>query len=284
MKRFRYVIVMELKKAFGNRFFALSLVAGLLFAVLSAVYSIDSYMDVRESLDEIGGNPMIQAFGLFNTWIGGESNTLGFTLFFTLLSLLAVLPYGWSYQMEEKSRYLDIVQMKVGRQRYMLAKYMAAFLSGGTCIVVPLLVNFLVVAAFVPAVQPTIIYEIYYPMHHGALLSELFFDRPVLFVGIYMLIDFVYGGLFAAMGIAISFFVKNRLAVVLSPFMLVLAFQYLRTFFYYRIYKEISPMYFLHAVTVENVADAGIVCTEAVILFLFTFVTTIWGAGKRENL
>lgn len=93
---------------------------------------------------------MVQAFGLYNIWIGGECNSLGYLLFFTFLPILAALPYGCSCQQELKEGYDKIVEVPTGR-----AKYLAVFLAGGSCIAMPLIGNFILTACFVPAVKPT---------------------------------------------------------------------------------------------------------------------------------
>lgn len=284
MKNFKCVLGAECYKAFHSRFFWISLLTGCLFGLLSGLYSIEGYWEVRESLMMLGGNPMTQAFGLYNSWIGGESSSLGFVFFFTLFPVLAALPYGWSYQEEVKSGYLKIAEVRAGRLRYLGAKYIAAFLAGGGCVVLPLIGNFILTACFVPAVKPSILYEIYYPMHYGAICSELFFEHPFLFVVMYWCIDFIFGGLFAAMAMATGFFSKKRIVALLGPFLFVLMLQYARTFLFGIVYREISPLYFLHATSVENIADGRIIFAEALLIFAVTCGIVFGGGKKRENI
>lgn len=277
------VFRMECKKAFHNRYFWIALAAGGLFAAMSGLYMVESYQESARILARMGGNPMRQAFGLYNSWIGGEGNSLGFTLFFALLPFLAALPYGWSYQAEIKSGYAKQVQLRAGRHGYLLAKGAAAFLSGGTVILLPLVINFIAVACFVPAVCPTIQFIIYYPMHYGAIASELYFTHPFLFVLMYLCIDFVFAGLFALVATAAGCLSGKRVAAVLTPFLLVMLLQYLRTFLYGRYYKEISPMYFLHASSIQNVADPWIMLAEGLILLLVSGGILYWKGIRRET-
>lgn len=282
MKLFLCVLHMECRKAFENRFFFIAVLVGCVFSFFSCLYNVQGYIEIKRNLERMGGNPMTQAFGLYNLWIGGESNSLGFALFFMLFPLLAVFPYGWSYQAEKKNGYLKMAEIRAGRRNYLLAKYIAAFLTGGCSITLPLLANFVGTACFVPAVKPTIIYDIYYPMHYGGIGSQIFFENPLCFVLMYMVLDFIYGGLFAVLGIAIGFFSKNRVVPVIGPFLFALALQYLRTFLFGRIYKEISPLYFLHAASVENVADARIICVEGLLILGLT-LGIVWGRGRRSE-
>lgn len=278
------IIRLECKKAFKNKYFFISILCGLCFGFISGLYSIERYRLLLKDLSEIGGNPMTQAFGLYNCWIGGECGTLGFTCFYTLLPVLAVLPYGWSYCDEKKRGYLKIIKIRTGRLPYIIAKYIATFLSGGTVIVLPLIFNLLFVACFIPAVKPTMIYSLYYPMHYGAIWSDLFFTRPLFFTILYLILDFLFAGFFATLGLTASQYTNNRIASVFIPYFLILALHYGRTLLYGKVYKEISPLNFLHATSIENVADKWIILIEAIILFIITFVTVLWKGWKYEDL
>lgn len=280
---FRSVLKMECKKAVINKYFLIAVFCGICFTFLSALYCIENYRQTRNSLAE-GGNPMMQAFGLYNTWIGGESISLGFNFFYTLLPLLAVLPYGWSYCNEKRAGYIKMVEIQTGRINYMTAKYIAVFLSGGTAVILPLIFNLLVVACFVPAVRPTLIYEMYYAVHYGSVWSELFFTAPVVYTMLYLLLDFIFAGLFAGLGFAVSFFVHSRIAAILIPYFLILALHYSRTLLYGRVFKELSPLNFLHATGIENVADPWIILVEMILFFVLPFGIVIGKGRKYEAL
>lgn len=283
--KFSNILKMECKKAVKNKFFLIALFCGICFALLSGLYCIEAYESTGKELAKLGGNPMTQAFGLYNNWIGGESSTLGFTFFYTLLPLLAVLPYGWSYCAEKKAGYLKQAEIRTGRLPYLGAKYIATFLAGGMAVVLPLIFNFLLVACFVPAVQPTILYEMYYPLHYGSIWSELFFTVPLVFTILYLILDFIFAGLFAVLGFAVSCFTNNRIAAVLIPFFLILSMHYGGTLMrQYRLYKEVSPLNFLHATSIENIADAGIIVIEAVVFLALTLGIVLGKGRKYEDL
>ena len=85
MKSFARLWKMECRKALGNRFFVITLCVGIFFCFISALYNIEAYYQGQQQLKELGGNPMMQAFGLFNYWIGGEQTSLGYLLFLAAL-------------------------------------------------------------------------------------------------------------------------------------------------------------------------------------------------------
>ena len=139
----------ELCKAFRNGYFLASLALGILFVALSAWYEISLYysdigfLQQVRTVEEMGyvKYPLVPMSILYNSWIGGECVSVGYTLFFTLLPLLAVLPYGRSFSQEQKNGYLKVIIPRCGRTRYFASKWVATFLSGGVAVVLPLLVS-----------------------------------------------------------------------------------------------------------------------------------------------
>lgn len=252
--------------------------------MMSAVFCIKEYRTFQETSQIISGNPMLQAFGIYNHWIGGESFSLGFFLFFSLLPLLSTLSYGWSYCLERNCGYSKMAMVQMGRKKYFLVKYISTFCAGGISVTVPLIFNFLLCACIIPAVRPTIIYEVYYPMHYGSMGSEYFFTHPLLFTIGYLLLDFIFAGLFAAASLTVAFFVKTQIAVVLVPYFVILGLHYFRTSLYGKFYKEISPLNYLHAADIENVVDYKIVIAEMLIFFLIPGVIYLVKGIRYEDL
>lgn len=273
---------MECRKALGNRFFVITLCAAVLFCLMSALYNIDSYFLGQRQLKEMGGDAMIQAYGLYNHWIGGETVSLGYTLFFTLFPLIAIFPYGWSQCLEKKSGYTKMVIIRGGKSNYYLAKYAAGFLSGVLVVLIPLVLNLIVTACFVPAVRPSIIYQQYYAISHATMWSELFYRHPLVFVLLYLLMDCIFAGLFAVFGMAFSMLLKNRIAVVILPYLCILCLHYARTLLQYRVFIEISPLNFLHASCIENPVKAAVVLAEGVFLAVFSLI--ILKAGVKDEV
>lgn len=282
-KTFSRLLAIEIKKAIKNKFFIATLGIATTFSLFSAWYMIDHYR-FQTFLSSIDGNPMTNASSLYNHWIGGEAMSLGFTLFFTLLPLIAVLPYGWSYFIEDKNGYVKTVVIRSNKWQYFLSKYLATFIAGGLVILIPLVVNFLLVASFVPAITPSMVYSLRYPVMIGSLWSTLFYTYPLIFVLLYVILNFIFAGLFATMSLAVSFFLRNRIAIILTPFFLIMTLHYSRTFLAYRYYNEISPINYLHATCVENAANAWIITAQGLLFFVLTFGITMKLGVKREIL
>jgi ABC-type transport system involved in multi-copper enzyme maturation permease subunit len=282
------VLKIELRKAFGNKLFLLTLAVGIVIASISAYQNIQLYLDAvahnayrKEVLPDILFNPMYPAFSPYTYWIGGDYQYPMTSLFYLLLPLMASLAFGWSFFMEKKSGYIKNVVTRTKKTHYFLAKYIAVFLSGGAVIAIPLVINFLTVACFIPAYQPDIYYNIYYSMHYH-FLSELFYSSPLLYVIYVMALDFVFSGLIATASMALTFFVRNRFAVVLLPFLLLLGIQYIQDTLYKIFQVIISPIDFLKAYS-SGTISGWVVFPFMIILFLLTFGITCF-KGVRDDV
>ncbi|UOQ83740.1 hypothetical protein [Gracilibacillus salinarum] len=277
------LLQLELKKALTNKFFSITLSIASIFTLLSAWYMIDTYYQTNTALSmNAQGNPLPYNRTLYKYWIGGETSSLGFTLFFTLFPLIAVLPYGWSHVTESKNGYVKMIVTRSNKWHYYVTKFIATFTAGGTVILLPLILNFIVVASFVPAISPTQLNPYIYGVENGAIWSNLFYTHPLIYTMLYLLLDFIFAGLFATMSLAISFFIKNRIAIILIPFFLLFILHYSRTFLQYKFYKEISPLNYLHAIAIENPASTIIILIEGMVLFVLTFGITMRLGVKRE--
>lgn len=255
MKNLLYI---ELKKALCNRFFVFSILLGFIFVVMSAYNVVtefeSGFMNMIHNVEEMGyiKYKITEGPTLYNSWIGGESSSLGFTLFFTLLPLLAILPYGHSFSEEKRSGYLKTVIPKCGRKNYFSAKILASFISGGLAVTIPLVFSLLLVAMFIPAVNGSPVYDQYFSVTHGNLFSELAHSNPMVFTIVYLCIDFIFSGLFACMSITAAFFFKQRLAPLVLPYLALLGADMARSFLYYVSTLEISPIKILHPMPIYN--------------------------------
>ena len=160
------VLKLELKKAFKNKFFWISVVLGCLITLLSFEHMVNMYY---EGMSAISGNstdiiydPHIGINTVFNCWIGGEPFSLGSSIYFFVFPLLIALPYGWSYSEERKCGYRRMMITKTGKKKYYCAKYVAVFLSGGVAMVLPLIFNFWMTLLVVPAILPDVTMNMFY--------------------------------------------------------------------------------------------------------------------------
>lgn len=284
----------ELKKAVLTKQFLLGLSLLLLFAVLSAAYMIESRADYNPGLvtanammdGKFTTNPDLPLFGFYNSWVGGEELSLASTLFFSLLPIGAVLPFGWSFYSERKSEYLKNIATRIDKKAYLFCKAIAVFLSGALVVLIPLLVNILLVSAFVPICDPFVGYTFYNHVFFGGLWVDLFFTNPALYMLLYVLLDTLYGGIFALLSFAFAFYVKNMLAVILLPFLFMLLFGYLEGVIQSGLPQwipiEFVPTRFLHSRTLNGRTVWWAVVLTTAVLLGFALLTIGIRGNKDE--
>lgn len=276
------VLKLELKKAFKNKFFWISVVLGCLITLLSFEHMVNMYY---EGMSAISGNstdiiydPHIGINTVFNCWIGGEPFSLGSSIYFFVFPLLLALPYGWSYSEERKCGYRRMMITKTGKKKYYCAKYVAVFLSGGVAMVLPLIFNFWMTLLVVPAILPDVTMNMFYGVFGGSFLAELYYTVPFLYVAIYLFIDFVYCGFLVCICMAVSGIVRQKWGVVLIPFLLLLFVHVITDYIYSDpsvAYKELSPLYFLRGVEVRYSFSGSIILLFAIGLLVISLIGII---------
>ena len=276
------VLKLELKKAFKNKFFWISVVLGCLITLLSFEHMVNMYY---EGMSAISGNstdiiydPHIGINTVFNCWIGGEPFSLGSSIYFFVFPLLIALPYGWSYREERKCGYRRMMITKTGKKKYYCAKYVAVFLSGGVAMVLPLIFNFWMTLLVVPAILPDVTMNMFYGVFGGSFLAELYYTVPFLYVAIYLFIDFVYCGFLVCICMAVSGIVRQKWGVVLIPFLLLLFVHVITDYIYSDpsvAYKELSPLYFLRGVEVRYSFSGSIILLFAIGLLVISLIGII---------
>ena len=221
-------IRMEFRKCFHSHNFIISMATCVLLALSSASYCCQGYLNIHDALDQycfenghMVSNELFPVWTSYNYWIGGESETLAFTLPSTrCFRYLQFFPTRYLVSRRKKSSYANQMIVRVGRQPYYLSKGIVCFSAAFITIVIPLILNFAVTAAFIPSTVPQINYEIYNHVYFGAMWADLFYTHPALYVALYILLDGLFAGLIALIGYAFSFYITNQFAAATFPLLL----------------------------------------------------------------
>lgn len=206
----------ELKRAFKIPSFYLSLIVGCIITIVDwTVYALPQ----AQSLDVYMADMSQKSYPVsaFIMWIGGERSKFA-SLYFLILPLLVVVPYAHSFYTDNKSTYINFIVTRVIKKEYFKAKFLAVFLSGGCVAVVPLILNFMMTAMVLPCVNIQ-------TAMGGKLLpkssfTEIYYNYPMLFVCISLLMIFIFAGIMAVSSLYIAFYSKWSFSVTLFPFIL----------------------------------------------------------------
>lgn len=226
------------------------------FAVFGAfymVYAREAGLNLwREYRFDENGNPLqslfIPATTLFCKWLGGDAGQFTTVAFYFLAFLVCTVPFSWSLLSEKISGYEKQIVIRTGRGNYYFSKYVASFCSGAVVVAAPLMLNFVLSACFVPAFQPQSYSELYYGIPSTYLWADLFLTMPLLYVFLYIALAGIMAGLWATVGVSLSFILRNKVAVMICPYLMLLFLHLFWNSFagaIFNIYVQMSPIYFI---------------------------------------
>lgn len=216
---------------------------------------------------------------VFNLWLGSSFTTLEAYLFFLILPALAALPFAGSFCEELQTGFLRVKLLSCRHKRdYYHAKALAVFLAGGFTVIVPLLLNLLCTAATVPAFVP-IASSARFSIFPSSMWAELYYSHPWVYTVAYLIIIFVFSGLFAQIALVVSYHLQNRIMVLLSPMLLYV--------FLYGICSTLSigqfaPFCFLPLDQPVFGVSVKIIIVEAVLLAALVWVGFIREGYKKD--
>lgn len=163
---------------------------------------------------------------LYEGFIGGEQYTFWNGVYFYLLPIIAVLPFGTSFFEDEESGYIKNIYVKKKKEIYLGCKYAVTFISGGIAAGLPYVLSFLINAVYVPAIKPNQLAK-HDVVNQLTNMSDWYFEKPLLYFGVYLLIIMLCGGIFAVLSLCVSFLAKNILFVMFFPFLFNISFDYI---------------------------------------------------------
>lgn len=211
MKR---IFKLELKRAVINKMFLVSLLIGCTIAFCQFFYEVIPMREYLQSLVERGLYP----HSVFNKWIGGTFSSFWGSLFFTISPILAALPFSDSLFTDKKDGYVKNLFTRTNKGKYFVSKYIAVFLSGACAVTIPLIFNFYLSSLVLPCVIPDPSTGTFMIMGFHTW-ANLYFGSPFLYVFIYLTLIFFVSGILTTVALSLSFFVKHKYIVVLTPFL-----------------------------------------------------------------
>lgn len=192
----------------------LSLLIGTILALSHAAMYV---MPLSKSI--LSGN---YPLGVYAKWMGGENSTIQPVLYYLIAPVLVVLPYLGTTCEDMNTGYVKNILLSVTRREYYRVKWVLTFLTAGTVAVVPLLLNFFFTAMFLPAVMPQPGTGLY-PLMAYSLWAELFYTHPAIYLVCYLVLNFVFFGLLATVGLSCSLVTQKGYICMLFPLFLYLA-------------------------------------------------------------
>lgn len=291
------MLIIELKKAFFSKSFLAGLFLLTLFSYLSAVYMIENWSgynpeyiyEAYQKNGEFISNPILPLYSFFSAWLGGDTLSLANTMFFFFLPIGAALPYSWSFYTEQKCGYIKNIITRTSRKNYYISKFIAVFCSGAAVVLLPYIFNILLVTAYIPYYETWAGYNLYNSVYFGTMWSDLFFSNPILHMILYVLLNTLYGGIFALLSLSVSCFIKKMIPIIFTPFLSMLLFGYAETAIYDRFYNnklmlyELVPTRFLHSRDTHYLTIGWVVILVTIILLVSCILPILFASRSKKD-
>ena len=267
----------EIKRAFNTIGMKLALLVG---CALSVWHVITVIMPISEGQNyELSASAIDDLYvpiSLYSTWMGNELFPIQSYIFYLILPLLAVLPFGRSFFEDIKSGYIINVCTRVEKKIYFKAKYLAVFLSGGVAVAAPLLLNLVLSSMFMPAFIPD--NGTVGTISPTTMAYEVFFTHPLVYVLMFIVIDFIFAGVIATLALSYTYFTEHRFGVMIVPFV-----------FYFFIYSltnlidktDYSLFFMLNGGANNNYLPVYIL--YFLLFFALSYVIFMW-KGKKQDV
>ncbi len=277
------LIKLEFRKMLKIRSYIVPIIVGCIIIILQSInFYNNSYLGDLSNYNMAmeGGkySGMIYPTVLIQGWIGGDYASVFLQLFYTILPILAVIPYGTSFYTEYRRGYLKNIYTRVNRFKYLSAKYIVAFISGGVVGAFPLILSWIICSMYLPNLpqNPLMLQT---AIMNTSMWKEFYYNVPFIYAMLYTLLTFIYSGIFGVLAICVSTISKNIFIASLFPFLL-------NIFSYYLLrgtYNLISyvPHAFLIPTQIYISTPAKVFGVFGVML-VCTFIISTFGLSKQK--
>lgn len=273
------ILKVELERAFRSKGMTLALIVGYSFVILHFFKVV--YPASKNILMMYNGNISGRLRSIYDDSYLYEDRTPYKEIFLYLIPVLSTLPFGASYFSDRKKGYIKNICTRCKKSCYLLAKYIAVFISGGLCVALPVIVSQLMAGAVLPAVTPA---PTGYHTYRGPMMfGSLYFTHPFLHFLLYVLLYFLFGGVFASIALAVSRWFDYAFFVMIMPFAVYYGLGVIAPYTRSEIFGFVSPRYFLK--TPPGFAVNAVGCFALLgTVWLLSFIVYWIGGMKRDIL
>lgn len=270
------MIKKQLKTAILSKKFLFIVFIGLLFIFLSGYSKIHQYLffnfnapDIQTPQLQANARLMVEkAFNKYSVWF----NSL--LLYTPLMPIIAALPFSTSYLEDIKNGMIKYIDVRSNHTKYLISKFLANGLMGGLAVSLPIIILTIVVSIFFKGN----INDFFGKGGYGGVFSNLVIYNFYLYSVVHISIDFIFGFAYASIAIAVSSFIKNTIAVMISPFLFWMGGDLILNIFNIYSYSptSINQFYLTPNVTLNQIV------IELVLITFVSSIIFIFKSRKRD--
>jgi ABC-type transport system involved in multi-copper enzyme maturation permease subunit len=211
------MILNELKRVITSKKFIIVIFIGLLIASVSVYIDIKQYIFFNYDAPDIQ-TPELQEKVKAMVESGLNKYSVFFSSFLmsiVTMPILSILPFGLSYIEDREYGIIKQIDMRIKHKKYILSKLLVNGIAGGLAIIIPTIILSILIFTFLKGD----ISGFYGYGKIGGPFAKLLTENFSLYIVIHIFINFVLGFAYASIGLAVSAFIKNKIAIILSPFL-----------------------------------------------------------------
>lgn len=190
----------EIKRAILSWQFFISLVITLIVVFSGVAIDILDFKTYKDIVE------------LFTKGAGDSSSSI-----YLLITFIVVqIPFSTSYIIEKNNKYIMQLIFKTNLKNYTLVKFITNFVVGGLLLSSSLLIFLLLLSIFFP-----LVIDINFYISNGTFkgcFEDVFVYSPLLYLFIIIGLNFIFGGAYASLGLAISSLTNNKYVTIAGPF------------------------------------------------------------------
>lgn len=279
------MIIQEIKKSIFNKQMLFVTLFSVIMVICHSVY-VYNYITTAFEINTTDYYYYFDAgleVSFLQAWIGGEPFSVYNNMFYYILfPLYAAIPYAAYAKKEKELGYSKCLLVKLGRNKYLISKYIACFLSGGIAVSIPAVLSLMGALSWLPVI-PVNIVAAQTGVNNFSLWSYYFFNKPLLYAFMYIGLDFVAGGLLACVSLSLTHLVRSRFILLVLP---MIANAFVVNLLNYVKYPFSRLLYIVPYVYVNPTCllDVDIYDVTISIALLFVLSFGLWfGMGQKRD-
>jgi len=207
------MIKIEIKRIFKSRSFYVALLVGITIASLEVFSNNHIRLSSQDFIDFSNGvynNLMLYTPGKYVRMLQ------------MVFPLIVTIAFADAYLEDIKSGFIKNIITRYDKKKYLINRFLVNFVVSGLIISIPLIVNYMLYASFIPSIEPKVFYSSIV-LAPGDFLPYIFFNFPLLHVFIRIFLLFIYGGTFSSIALASSIYFRNKYVITIIPFIAYIA-------------------------------------------------------------
>lgn len=269
------MLVNELKRALKSKKFLIIIIIGLLIHFLGLYIEIKDYIFFNYNAPDLQ-TPEAQAkikhmiehvFNIYAVWFSI------FQLYIVAMPIISALPYSLSYLEDNEYGIIKYIDARVSHRKYLIVKILANDIAGGIAVALPTIIMTLFIHIFFKGS----IDDFYGKGVYGGAYTYLLTYSFWLYSLLHIFIEFIFGFAYANIALTVSAFIKNKIAIMLSPFLFWIGVSVIFNFLNIPQYstERINQFYIIPTVSMQEIF------IELTFITLISALLFIFKSGKR---